>query len=55
MPGEKVTGETMLSSLGTVFKDVVGDMWEFVRTTVFRRPAGREGYSQVPIEMNESV
>lgn len=55
MPSEKVTGETMLGSLGTVLKDVVGDMWEFVRTTVFRRPAGREGYSQVPIEMNESV
>ena len=54
MPGETVSGETMWDSFKVMVGDVAGEVWEFVRTRVFRRD-GREGYKQLPIEMNEPV
>lgn len=54
MPGEVIKGETMWASLKVMVGDMAGELWEFVRTKIFRRD-GKEGYSQVPIEMNEAV
>jgi len=52
MPGEKVTGETMMDSA----KILLNDTWGSLRSSLRRGPApDRSGYSQLPVEMNETV
>lgn len=51
MPGSIVGGETMLDSA----KVVLADTWESVRALVRREPRERQGYDQVPMEMEETV
>ncbi|KAG0709358.1 E1-E2 ATPase-domain-containing protein [Suillus ampliporus] len=50
MPGETVHGETLFES----GRDALYDMWDSVRGLVRRRRV-EEGYSQLPMEMSESV
>ncbi|OAX41528.1 heavy metal translocatin [Rhizopogon vinicolor AM-OR11-026] len=50
MPGEMVHGETMFES----GRNALDDMWDSIRGLVRRRGVD-EGYSQLPVEMSESV
>ncbi|KAG2132761.1 E1-E2 ATPase-domain-containing protein [Suillus clintonianus] len=50
MPGETVHGETLFES----GRNAMDDMWDSVRGMVRRRKV-EEGYSQLPMEMSESV
>lgn len=50
MPGETVHGETLFES----GRNALDDMWDSVRGMVRRRKV-EEGYSQLPMEMSESV
>lgn len=50
MLGEAIPGESMFDS----FKSVFGDMWDSIKSTV-RGKRDTSGYSQLPVEMNESV
>ena len=50
MPGEKRPGETMLESV----KNVLGEAWMSVYSLVGSR-RDKAGYSQLPVEMTETV
>jgi len=49
MPGEIVPGPTMWDSA----KGVVEDVWEMFKDSIRGRGGTAEGYSQVPLEMDE--
>ena len=49
MPGEIVPGPTMWESA----KEAVGDVWESFKDSIRGRRGNTEGYSQVPLEMDE--
>lgn len=52
MPDEKV----LSSGWGTIFSDVLGDLWDSAKNLVRGNDAGKAGYSQLPMEMgNNSV
>lgn len=50
MPGETVSGETLFES----GRNALDDMWDSVKGLVRRRRVG-DGYSQLPMEMSDSV
>jgi Cu+-exporting ATPase len=50
MPGEMVSGETLFES----GRNALDDMWDSVKGLVRRRRVG-DGYSQLPMEMSDSV
>ena len=50
MPGEVIPGETMLDS----FKTALNDTWDSFKSLV-RSKRDTSGYSQLPVEMSESV
>ena len=50
MPGEVIPGETMLDS----FKTVLNDAWDSFKSLV-RSKRDTSGYSQLPVEMSETV
>lgn len=49
MPGEVVGGPTMWES----GKEAAGDVWESIKDIIRGRQGAGEGYSQVPLEMDE--
>lgn len=53
MPGETITGETMWGAL----RSALGDAWENFKASVRGRTSRRdgEGYSQIPLELDERV
>ena len=50
MPGEVIPGETMLDS----FKTALNDAWDSFKSLV-RSKRDTSGYSQLPVEMSETV
>ncbi|KAL0575966.1 Cu(2+)-transporting P-type ATPase [Marasmius crinis-equi] len=51
MPDEKVQSATW----GSMISDVLGDVWDSVKNLVRGNDAGKAGYSQLPMEMGNSV